>query len=138
MLTPQRGGGTAFTQTDAADLSGALGDLGSVILPATLAGRARLAAPIGFGQVGIYGRGLATFAVLQITGITGLHLISAARYDGGTSLKVRHGTGVVVTTRLITAVLLHPRAAAGTFVLAGFVDRRLLKRAAAQLAAEPW
>ena len=138
VLTPQRGGGTAFTQTDAADLSGALGDLGSVILPATLAGRARLAAPIGFGQVGIYGRGLATFAVLQITGITGLHLISAARYDGGTSLKVRHGTGVVVTTRLITAVLLHPTAAAGTFVLAGFVDRRLLKRAAAQLAAEPW
>ncbi len=35
VLAPQRGGGTAFTQTDAADLSGALGDLGSVILPAT-------------------------------------------------------------------------------------------------------
>ena len=138
VLAPQRGGGTAFTQTDAADLSGALGDLGSVILPATLAGRPRLATPIGFGQVGIYGRGLATFAVLQITGITGLRLISAARYDGGTSLKVRHGTGVVVSTRLITAVLLHPRAAGGTFVLAGFVDRQLLKRAAAQLAAEPW
>ena len=98
MLAPQRGRGTAFTQTDAADLSGALGDLGSVILPATLAGRPRLATPIGFGQVGIYGRGLATFAVLQITGITGLRLISAARYDGGTSLKVRHGTGVVVST----------------------------------------
>ncbi len=45
---------------------------------------------------------------------------------------------MVVSTRLITAVLLHPRAAGGTFVLAGFVDRQLLKRAAAQLAAEPW
>lgn len=138
VLTPQRGPGTAFTQTDAADLSGALGDLGPVILPGTLAGRARLATPFGFGQVGIYGRGLATFAVLQLGGSTGLRLISAARYDGGVSIKVRHGTGVVVSTRLITAVLLHPNAAAGTFVLAGFVNRQLLQRAAMQLAAEPW
>jgi hypothetical protein len=138
VLTPQRGPGTTFTQTDAADLSGALGDLGPVILPATLAGRARVATPIGFGQVGIYGRGLATFAVLQLSGSTGLRLISAARYDGGVSLKVRHGTGVVVSTRLITTVLLHPNAAAGTFVLAGFVDRQVLERAATQLAAEPW
>jgi hypothetical protein len=138
VLTPQRGPGTAFTQTDAADLSGALGDLGPVLLPAKLAGRPRLPTPIGFGQVGIYGRGLATFAVLQVSGITGLHLISAARYDGGISLKVRHGTAVVVSTRLITAVLLHPTGSTGTFVLAGFVDRQLLERAATQLAAEPW
>jgi hypothetical protein len=109
-----------------------------VILPGSLAGRARLATPFGFGQVGIYGRGLATFAVLQLGGSTGLRLISAARYDGGVSIKVRHGTGVVVSTRLITAVLLHPNAAAGTFVLAGFVNRQLLERAAMQLAAEPW
>jgi hypothetical protein len=138
VLSPQRGPGTAFTQTDAADLSGALGDLGPVILPASLAGRSRLATPIGFGQVGIYGRGLGTFAVLEISGAAGPHLISGARYDGGTTLKIGHGTGVLVSTRLINAVLLRPSAAAGTFVLAGLVDRQVLERAAAELAAVPW
>jgi hypothetical protein len=138
ILTPQRGAGTAFTQATAADLSGALGNLGPVILPGSLAGRARVPAPPGFDQVGIYGRGLATFAVLEINGATGLSLIGGARANGGTVLKVRHGVGVIVSTSLITAVLLHPSATAGTFVLAGFVNRQVLKQAALQLAAEPW
>lgn len=137
-LTPQRGPGTAFTQTGASDLSGALSDLGSVILPAALAGRPRAAAPLGFGQVGIYGRGLATFAVLEIDGTTGLNLIADARSDGGTAINGPHWIGVVVTTRLVTAVLVHSSYAAGTFVLAGFVDRHLLQAAATQLIAEPW
>lgn len=138
ILTPQRGAGVAFTQATAADLSGALGNLGPVILPASLAGRPRVVSPAGFAQVGIYGRGLATFAVLELSGATGLSVISGARAEGGTVLKVRHGTGVLITSSLITTVLLHPSAASGTFVLAGFVDRQLLKRAATQLAAEPW
>jgi len=138
ILTPQHGPGTAFTQVTAADLSGALGNLGPVILPPGLAGRSRVAAPPGFSQVGIYGRGLATFAVLEINGATGLSLIGGARADGGIPLKVRHGVGVVISTSLITAVLLHPSATAGTFVLAGFVNRQVLKQAATSLAAEPW
>jgi hypothetical protein len=138
ILTPQRGPGTAFTQTTAADLSGALNNLGPVILPASLVGRARLTAPTGFSQIGIYGRGLGTFAVLQLSGATGLQLIGAARSDGGTPLKVAHGIGVTISTSVITAVLLHPRAAAGTFVLAGLVTRRILQQAARSLAAEPW
>lgn len=138
ILTPQHGPGTAFTQASAADLSGALGNLGPVLLPVTLAGRARVAAPIGFDQVGLYGRGLSTFAVLQISGSAGLSLIAGARADGGTALRIRHGAGEVVSTSVITAVLLHPSATAGTFVLAGFVSRQLLTRAALQLATEPW
>jgi hypothetical protein len=138
VLTPQRGPGTAFTQATAADLSGALGNLGPVLLPPILAGRARIAAPAGFAQVGLYGRGLATFAVLEINGAAGLSLIGGARYDGGTPLKVGHGTGVVVSTSVINAVLLHPSPTAGTFVLAGFVSRQVLTRAAEQLAGYPW
>jgi len=138
ILTPQRGAGTAFTQATASDLSGALGTLGPVILPVSLAGRPRVAAPPGFDQVGLYGRGLATFAVLELSGGTGLSLIAGARADGGTAMRVRRGTGVIVTTSLITAVLVHPSHASGTFVLAGFVNRSVLQRAAAQLAAEPW
>jgi hypothetical protein len=137
-LTPQRGPGTAFTQTDASDLSGALNDLGPVILPSSLAGRARVAAPTGFTQVGIYGHGLATFAVLEIDGSTGLNLIADASSDGGTPLKGPHWFGVSVSTRIINAVMLHPSAGAGTFVLAGFVNRQLLQRAASQLAEDPW
>lgn len=138
VLTPQRGPGTAFTETDAADLSGALGDLGPVILPGSLAGQARIAAPAGFGQVGIYGQGLGTFAALEISGPAGLSLINDARYDGGITLKIPHGTAVLVSTSLITAVLLNPSLTSGTFVLAGFVNRQVMVRAAEDLAAEPW
>jgi hypothetical protein len=137
-LTPQRGPGTAFTQTDASDLSGALNDLGPVILPNSLAGRTRVAVPLGFNQVGIYGEGLATFAVLQIDGSTGLSLIADARSAGATPIKGPQWTGVVIGTRIITAVLLHPDAGVGTFVLAGFVNRQVLQQAASRLASDPW
>jgi hypothetical protein len=137
-LTPQRGPGTAFTQTAASDLSGALSDLGPVILPSRLAGQARVAAPPGFSQIGIYGHGLATFAVLEIDGTTGLNLIPDARSGGGTPLKGPHWSGVSISTRIINAVLLHPGAGTGTFVLAGFVERQILRQAAAEIAANPW
>ena len=137
-LIPQHGPGTGFTQTDAADLSGALGNLGPALLPPALAGRSRAAAPIGFGDIGVYGHGLATFAVLEISGSTGLQLIKGARSDGGKVLKVPHSTGVVVGTPLITAVLLHPNVALGTYILAGLVDRAVLTKAAEQLASKSW
>ena len=137
-LTPQRGPGTAFTQTDATDLSGALSELGPVLLPPMLAGRGRTTSPLGFGQVGVYGHGLGTFVVLEIGGSTGLNLMAGARADGGIPIKGAHWTGVVISSRIITAVLLHPRRSGGTFVLAGFVDRQLLQRAADDLAASPW
>lgn len=137
-LTPQRGPGTAFTQTDASDLSGALSDLGPVILPSSLAGRPRVATPPGFSQIGVYGHGLATFVVLEMDGTTGLNLIGDARSGGGTPLKGPHWYGVTVSTRIINAVLLHPRAGSGTFVLAGFVNRQILRQAATEIASDPW
>jgi hypothetical protein len=137
-LTPQRGPGTAFTQTDASDLSGALSELGPVILPGSLAGRSRVAAPAGFTQIGVYGQGLATFAVLEIDGSTGLNLIADARSGGGTPLKGPQWYGVSISTRIINAVLVHPNLGEGTFVLAGFVERQVLQRAAAQIATDPW
>jgi hypothetical protein len=137
-LTPQHGPGTGFTQIDASDLSGALNDLGPVILPGSLAERTRITVPLGFDQVGIYGQGLATFAVLQIDGSTGLDLISDALSDGATALKGPQWSGAVMSTRIITAVLLHPNGGVGTFVLAGFVDRQVLQQAASQLASDPW
>ncbi|HEY2576419.1 MAG TPA: hypothetical protein VGI74_08940 [Streptosporangiaceae bacterium] len=136
VLTPQRGPGTAFTQTDAADLSGALGDLGPVLLPATLAGRLRSTTPFGFDEVGLYGQGLGTFAALEIDGSVGLDLIAGARSEGGIVLKGPHWYGVLVSTPLVNAILLHPRPTVGTYVVAGFVDRQILERAARDLAAD--
>jgi hypothetical protein len=138
VLTPQRGPGTGFTQTAAADLSGALSDLGPALLPPILAGQPRAAAPLGFGEVGVYGQGLATFAVVEISGQTGLRLMAGARSDGGHELKEPHGTAVLVTTPLMTAVLLHPSVALGTYVLAGFVNQQVMERAAHELAAQSW
>lgn len=135
-LTPQRGPGVAFTQTDAADLSGALGDLGPVLLPTSLAGRRRVATPFGFDEVGLYGHGLSTFVALEIDGSVGLDLIGGARDEGGIPIKGKHWTGVVVSTQLITAVLLHPTGAIGTYLLAGLVDRKLLEQAGRQIAAQ--
>jgi hypothetical protein len=139
VLTPQRGPGTAFTETDAADLEGALSDLGPAILPRKLAGRSRVPTPAGFGEIGIYGRGLATFAVLELGTGNGTQLISGAELDGGIRLNLPdHATAVLVRTPLITAILLHPRNAIGTFVLAGLVVPKVLGQAARELAAAPW
>jgi hypothetical protein len=86
----------------------------------------------------VYGGGLATFAVIEISGQTGVTLMAGARSDGGQNLKEPHGTGVIVSTPLMTAVLLHPSAALGTYVLAGFVSRPVMERAARELASQTW
>ena len=58
--------------------------------------------------IGIYGRGLATFAVLTLRGSTGFHLLSEAQAAGGTPLQTANGYGVVASAPLITVVLMHP------------------------------
>jgi hypothetical protein len=70
---------------------------------------------------------------LQIDGSVGLDLIAGARSEGGIVLKGPHWFGVVVSTPLVTAVLLHPKATVGTYVLAGFVDRQVMEQAARDL-----
>jgi hypothetical protein len=137
VLTPQSGPGTAFTVADAADLVGALSNLGPVLLPDRLAGRPRVPPPAGFGEVGIYGRGLATFAVLQLSG-SGAQLIHDAELDGGSALSLPGATGVLVSTPLVTTILMRAQRAAGTFVLTGLVVGRVLEQAATTLASGSW
>lgn len=137
ILTPQRGPGAGFTMADAADLEGVLRNLGPVLLPGRLGGLPRVSTPTGFDGVAIYGGGLATFAVLQIAG-NGAGLIHDAELDGGIALDLPHATGVEVSTPLVSTILIHPWHAPGTFVMTGLVVRRVLKRAAAAVAAEPW
>ena len=137
ILTPRRGPAAGFTMADAADLEGALNNLAPVLLPGRLGGLSRVPAPTGFDGVAIYGRGLATFAALQVNG-NGAGLIHDAELYGGKALNLPDATGAVVSTPLISTILIHPRLAPGTFVMTGLVVRRVLERAAAAIAAETW
>ena len=62
MLTPQHRPGTGFTTTTPSDFSGVLKNLDDELLPRCLAGLARQPSPVP--QIGVYGDGLAVFAVL--------------------------------------------------------------------------
>ena len=73
MLTPQRGPGTGFTTTTPADFAGVLKNLDDEVLPGSLAGFARQPSPVP--QIGVYGSGLTTFAVLTFRRGTGGQLL---------------------------------------------------------------
>jgi hypothetical protein len=135
ILTPQRGPGTGFTTASASSLAGELSHLAPVLLPVKLAGRPLRIVP-DLLPIGIYGRGLSTFAVLALNGGTGLRLLNGARAAGGIPLSTSDGTGVAVSSPLVTVVLMHRDQPAGlhypdeTFLLAGLADRQVLEQAA--------
>jgi hypothetical protein len=135
VLTPQRGPGTGFTSTTPSDFAGVLKNLDSEVLPGSLAGFARQRSPVA--QIGVYGTGLTTFAVLTFRRGTGGSLLDDALDAGATQLTFDHGTGAVASAPLVNLVLVHPYASPDTFLLVGFVSRTALEQAAAVLAAKP-
>jgi hypothetical protein len=141
VLTPQRGPGTGFSTTTASSLTGELGHLAPFVMPVTLAGQHIRVIP-DLLPIGIYGRGLSTFAVLALGGSTGRRLLSGARTAGGTPISTANGTGVVVSSPLVSVVLMHrDRPSRGdfdeTYLLAGLATRQALEQAAATLASRP-
>lgn len=137
VLTPVRGPGTGFTMTDAQDIVEALGHLPVEPLPGSLAGRSRIPPPPGSEGIGAYGRGLSTFGVLPLPLPMGLHAIDAARKAGGVSVALPHGSGILISTPLLTVMIAQRSLSPDTFVLAGLVNASLLKAAGAQLLAWP-
>ncbi|HUN33259.1 MAG TPA: hypothetical protein VMU95_14705 [Trebonia sp.] len=135
VLTPQRGPGTGFTSTSPGDFAGVLSNLAVERLPAALAGLARQRSPVP--QIGVYGSGLTSFAVLTFTRGTGRQLISDALSAGAARLRFPHGFGAVATAPLISLVLLHPCRSPATILLVGLVSEATLRQAAATLAAAP-
>jgi hypothetical protein len=134
VLTPQRGPGTGFTVTRAGNLAGVLNGLAPVALPSQLAGRDRL--PTGFNPIGVYGGGLATFAVLGLPGSADRNLVTQALSAGGTALAVAGGTGVLIGAPLINAVILRPSDPDTIFLLVGTVGPDVLEQAGGMLFAE--
>jgi hypothetical protein len=136
-ITPQRGPGTGFTSTTPAGFAGVLQDLDDEVLPGQLGGLSRLPSPPGFGQVGVYGGGLATFAVLTLHPGDGGQFLQAALDAGATRLTFTDGTGAEASAPLVNLVLVHPYASPDTFLLVGLVSKDTLEQAASVLAAKP-
>jgi hypothetical protein len=136
ILTPQRGPGTGFTSTTPANFAGVLNNLDDeVLLPASLGGLPRRPSPIP--QIGVYGNGLTSFAVLTFRRGTGGQLLNDAISAGATELSDSSGTGAVASAPLVNLVLMHPYASPDTFLLVGLVSKNAMERAAATLSAEP-
>ena len=119
-----------------------LNNLDPQLLPEALAGRSQDLIP-ALLPIGVYGKGLATFAVLALHGSTGFHLLSEAQAAGGTPLETATGYGVVASAPLITVVLIRPYFPSyqyyfrGIYLLAGLADRQVLEQAAEELVARP-
>jgi hypothetical protein len=135
VLRPQRGPGTGFTSTTPGDFAGVLSNLADEPLPGRLAGLTRQRSPVP--QIGVYGTGLTSFAVLAFTRGTGGQLVSDALSAGAARLRFPHGTGAVASAPLISLVLLHPCRSPVTVLLVGLVSEATLEQAAATLAAGP-
>ena len=135
VLTPAHGPGTGFTTTTPGDFAGVLASLATEPLPGRLAGLARQRSPVP--QVGVYGSGLTSFAVLTFTRGTGRQLISDALSAGAARLRLPRGFGAVAAAPLISLVLLHPCHTPFTVLLVGLVSQGTLEQAAATLAGGP-
>jgi hypothetical protein len=135
VLTPRLGPGTGFTATTPSDFAGVLKNLDDEVLPGSLGGFSRQRSPVS--QIGLYGSGLTSFAVLTFRRGTGGNLLSDALDAGATELTFGDGIGAVASAPLINLVLVHPYASPDTFLLVGFVSKTSLEQAAAVLAAKP-
>jgi hypothetical protein len=141
VLTPQRGPGTGYTTATASSLAGELSHLAPVLLPVKLAGQHVRIIP-DLLPIGVYGQGLSTFVVLAIGGSTGQRLLSGAETAGGAPVRATNGTGVAVSSPLVSVVLMHRDTPARanfdeTYLLAGLASRQTLEQAAAALVSRP-
>jgi hypothetical protein len=135
VLTPQLGPGTGFTTTTQGDFASVLKNLDDEALPGRLGGLARGSSPAP--QIGVYGDGLTSFAVLTFRHGTGGQLLTTALKAGAAPLSFGDGTGAVASAPLINLVLVHPNRSPDTFLLVGLVSKSTLEQAAATLAAKP-
>jgi hypothetical protein len=135
VLRPQRGPGTGFTATTPGDFAGVLSNLAFVPLPCRLAGLSRQRSPVR--QIGVFGGGLTSFAVLAFAPGTGGQMVSDALSAGAARVSFPGGSGAAAAAPLISLVLVQPRYSSSTILLVGLVSEATLEQAAATLAAGP-
>lgn len=159
VLKPQRGPGTGFTATTPGSFSTVLNNLGFAVMPSSLDGLVREPTPAGvpqpggpgrdprrdefpgingeFAQLGVYGHGLARFAVLVFRPGTAGNLMSDAVNDGAVKLTFPDGsTGALASAPLLNLALVQPTGSRKTLMLIGLVSKDALEQAAQILAAD--
>ncbi len=135
VLTPRPGPGTGFTTTTPADFAGVLRNLDDEVLPGRLAGFTRQRSPAA--QIGVYGGGLSTFAVLTFYGGTADQLMDDALKAGAARLTLGDGAGAVASAPLVNLVIVRGHASQHTYLIVGLVSKAVLEQAATVLAAKP-
>ncbi|GAA1305022.1 hypothetical protein [Pseudonocardia xinjiangensis] len=136
-LTPAVPPGAATVSTSAADVSGALRQLDAPPPPAQLAGRSRM--PLSgtpdarLPGVGIYGTGLAAFALIPATADLAGRVVDNAAVAGGTMVEVPSGRAVRLATPLVSVAARTSRRSG--VLLIGTVVPELLEQAVRELPA---
>ncbi|MDT7650946.1 MAG: hypothetical protein QOI36_2352 [Pseudonocardiales bacterium] len=134
-LTPTVPPGAGAVATSAADVSNALRRLDAPPPPDRLAGRRR--APLSGSPdaqlpgVGIYGAGLAAFALVPATADLARRVVDGAAAAGGTAVEVPIGRAVRLSTPLVSVVVLASRR--NGVLLVGTVAPGLLEQAVREL-----
>lgn len=132
ILVPTLTSDSSFTMTSANSLAGELSNLLFQSLPRVLDGRRLTSIPVP--GAGVYGSGLAAFAVLAIRGGDGL--VDDATSAGATPFSSGGAEGAYASAPLINLVVVHEPGSPASFLLAGLVSRTVLLNAAEQLVAQ--
>jgi hypothetical protein len=134
-LKPKIARGVGYTSTRSPDLASAVGNFGFGIVPQDLLGKDRRTLPPGFGAVGVYGTGLASFVVLPLPRNLGGPAFTGLKNAGGTQLTLPGGgTAVALSTPLVSVLLARFPGLRRTYLLAGFDTATVLRQAATELA----
>jgi hypothetical protein len=139
-VTPDLAPGVAVSQARLPDITRILGGFGPP-LPGSLAGLTQVPSPaslFGLADLAAYGRGLARFVVLPLPSSEGASAMSAASSAaaGAGNVRLTDGTGVLISTPLLTVLLAGTQAFGQVFLLAGTVTPALLRRAGSNLLAD--
>lgn len=139
-VTPAPAPGAGFSTTELPDITRILGGFGPP-LPGSLAGLDQIASPAslaGLADLAAYGRGFARFVVLPLPFDIGSRAMTAASSAaaGAGNVALTDGTGVLVSTPLLTVLLASSQAAGQVYLLAGTVTPALLRQAGSDLLAE--
>ncbi|MEV4147994.1 hypothetical protein AB0J40_30300 [Amycolatopsis sp. NPDC049691] len=126
--------GSGFTVASAPDVTNALGALGQVPLPATLAGRPVVSANFGGVEgAALYGTGLAAFAVIAVPRAVGNAAADAAGKAGAVQVKLAAGTVVQLSITPLSLAIVRASAFRRSYLLAGTVTPDVLKTVAEEL-----
>jgi hypothetical protein len=136
-VTPTAPPSAGYVPVNAADISGALRVLDAAPPPDRLAGRDRVplsgTPDAALPGVGLYGSGLAGFAVVPVSGDIARRAVDGAALAGGTAATVPVGNAALLSTPLLS-VLAWNRGRGGTLLM-GTVTPDVLQQAVAELPA---